>query len=470
MLPHPLKRARIKRAVEQGNQQSVLMQRPSTNDQASWLNYWERMGQSWRTEPEISLKRQEYLAGRRAIFPDIQYGIYPFKDIQLSRADVEWLLATHDNGRGPIDANDEGQREYKGLDLRGANLHRVNLSDLPLAHMRGGLNFEDRTRFPSLSECEMASIHLEGAILIKAHLERADLYKAHLEDADLYRAHLEGAYLKDARLERAILTRAQLKGAWLIGTHLEGANLKEAHLEGSSLREAYLHGSILREAFFDAATNLRNVTLGDEKRGFALFADVRWSGVNLSVVDWSQVKMLGDEFLARQSKTGKGEKKERMLRLEEHQAAIRANRQLAAALREQGIHEEADRFAYHAQLLYRKVFLWQRKLLSYFFAWFLYLLAGYGYRPVRSIIAYLLVIGLFTLAYFGLNMVAAGSHHLTWYEALVVSLTAFHGRGFFADQFKPGDPQAFVAAIEAVIGLLIEISFIATFTQRFLGK
>jgi hypothetical protein len=55
-------------------------------------------------------------------------------------------------------------------------------------------------------------------------------------------------------------------------------------------------------------------------------------------------------------------------------------------------------------------------------------------------------------------------------EAIVVSLTAFHGRGFFATAFQPGDPQAAVAALEAVFGLLIEVSFIATFTQRFFAR
>ena len=134
------------------------------------------------------------------------------------------------------------------------------------------------------------------------------------------------------------------------------------------------------------------------------------------------------------------------------------------------MHEEADRFAYRAHLLHRRVLWWQQKLLAFFFVWFLYLLAGYGYRPGRSIIAYLLVIGIFALIYFGLGATIGGSHHLEWYEALVVSMTAFHGRSFFADPFKPSDPQAFVAAAEAVVGLLIEISFIATFTQRFLGK
>ncbi len=54
--------------------------------------------QLWRTEPEIDTERQRYLAERRAIAPDIEQGIYPFRGIKLSRADVEWLLATHAHG------------------------------------------------------------------------------------------------------------------------------------------------------------------------------------------------------------------------------------------------------------------------------------------------------------------------------------------------------------------------------------
>ena len=59
--------------------------------------------------------------------------------------------------------------------------------------------------------------------------------------------------------------------------------------------------------------------------------------------------------------------------------------------------------------------------------------------------------------------------HLTWDEALVLSVSSFHGRGFFTQSITLGDTDARLAAIEAVFGLLIEISFIATFTQRFFG-
>ena len=81
-----------------------------------------------------------------------------------------------------------------------------------------------------------------------------------------------------------------------------------------------------------------------------------------------------------------------------------------------------------------------------------------------TIFWYLVVVSGFALAFFAFG--PSSATHVTWNEALVVSLTAFHGRGFFANTFQPGDPLAALAALEAVTGLLIEISFIATFTQR----
>ena len=60
--------------------------------------------------------------------------------------------------------------------------------------------------------------------------------------------------------------------------------------------------------------------------------------------------------------------------------------------------------------------------------------------------------------------------HLRWDEALVLSVSSFHGRGFFTQDITLGDTYARLAAVEAVVGLFIEISFIATFTQRFLGS
>jgi hypothetical protein len=48
--------------------------------------------------------------------------------------------------------------------------------------------------------------------------------------------------------------------------------------------------------------------------------------------------------------------------------------------------------------------------------------------------------------------------------------SALPRRGFFWPPESLGDLIAALAAIEAVIGLLVEISFIATFIQRYFGN
>jgi hypothetical protein len=65
--------------------------------------------------------------------PNVSQGIYPFKGIKSKRADIEWLLASHENGRGPVDYHDLSQRDRIGLDLRGTELSYAHLQNLPLA-------------------------------------------------------------------------------------------------------------------------------------------------------------------------------------------------------------------------------------------------------------------------------------------------------------------------------------------------
>ncbi len=412
---------------DQDNGQVSTTRRPTTKDQEAWIFYWQTQGQFWRSEPEIDSERQKYLAERRAIVPDIEQGIYPFKDIKLSRADIEWLLATHESGGiyGPVDWNDTSQRTRKGLDLRGVNLSRVDLGGLPLGCMRGSLSARERVAITK-EQRNMAVVHLEGANLYKTQLEGAKLANGHLEQANMS------------------------------ATHLESARLYSAHLEGANLRFAYL----------DSSTNLDSIYLGDKKYGFASVVDVRWNDVNLAMVNWAKIPVLGDEQKARQLKTSDG-KNSRSDCLRACRRAVRANRQLATVLQSQGLNEEAARFAYRAQKLQRVVLRLQKKFGQYLFSGFLDLLAGYGYRPGRSVIWYLVTIFGHALAYFAIG-------HLPFFpDAFVFSLTSFHGRGFFpglGSENSLHNPLVIMAAFEAVIGLLIEISFIATFTQRFFGR
>lgn len=172
----PTKRRRSNQASQQNGKQVPALQRPSNDDKAAWKTYWMDQGQPWRKEPEIDEERHEYLAKRRAIIPDIEQGIYPFKEIKLTRADVEWLLTTHENGRGPVDWSEVSQRERWGLDLRGADLCHVKLHNLPLARLRGGLTWDEWLAATD-EQREMAGVKLTGSYLFRTHLEGARLRK-----------------------------------------------------------------------------------------------------------------------------------------------------------------------------------------------------------------------------------------------------------------------------------------------------
>jgi len=463
-----------------------------------WKAHWQAQGQEWRTGPEISTQRQDELAQHRIIEPDVEQGIYPFKDIPLTRADIEWLLATHENGRGPVDWSDEHQRQREGLDLRGAVLrgegekHFVDLTYLPLSQLIGTLGMDEwydaneQQRSLAVIHLEGANLtgaHLEGARLMGAHLEGAFLWKAHFQKANLWWTHLEGAFLWAANLEEAHLSEAHLEGAQLNRANLQRAYLREANLEGAYLNEAHLEGTDLSGACLEGA-DLTSIIFADEKYVGPKVVDVQWEGSNIAVVEWSQITILDDEHEARQKWMLIGGKKHQYQRLNDYKTAVRANRQLAVVLQSQGLNEDVARFTYRARVLQKEV-LWfsliqdnipVRTRLSLFgawlFSWFMFLIAGYGYRFGRTFLTYLAVISGFAALYYsyGVHDILphnkSGPHHLSWYEAFVVSLTAFHGRGFFVGTFSPGDPQALVAAIEAFLGLLIEVIFIATLTRR----
>ena len=576
---------------EQSSAQQIAVAtstRPAADDRDGWRAYWRSSGAAWRIEPEIRADRQVFLAERRALTANVALGVYPFAGVSLSltRADVEWLLAAHEDARGPVDWEDTAQRTRPGLDLRGADLRRVSLRGLPLARCRMGLagatdeqlaagvaHLESADlRGAYLDGADLRNVHLEGANLQHAWLREADLsgarldrvtgHGAHLDGADLHRASLAGANLREATLagsdlrevqargailrevglEGARLSKADLREADLSDAHAEGAQLREANLanarlsaihldganlyranlqsanleaaglagcnveaarlEGANLYGAHLEGrrlapddvqrirrgqredviaqtlppADLRGAFCDHMTNLRHATPGDPAGGYIRVADLAWGGVNLAIVNWTggadggQIGsiMLGDEREARRARLPDGKKKDRALRIKEYEAAVRANRQLAVALQAQGMNEEAAAFAYRAQALRRQVLRRQglRRRGAYLFSLFLDGLAGYGYRPARTLAWYIGLVVAFAALYYGLG--TGHAPHLRWYESLVVSLTAFHGR-VFSEGFLPGDPQGIAAAVEAVCGLLIEASFIATFTQRFFG-
>src|SRR5579859_4983831 len=139
---------------------TMYYRRELTPDEEQWYQYWQAKGFPWRREPEIDTKRQEELHRYRTGVPHVTFDPFlradraeavkqmehiPFRGVKLNRADVEWLLATHDPEYEPVLLRGRGDG---GVDLRGADLEGADLSGFPLR----------RT-------------HLEQARLSEAHLK-----------------------------------------------------------------------------------------------------------------------------------------------------------------------------------------------------------------------------------------------------------------------------------------------------------
>jgi uncharacterized protein YjbI with pentapeptide repeats len=430
---------------------------------------------------------------------DLSYAVLEGAYLNDAHVENAVLLFTRLTGARLDGAHLVGAERWEAH-LDDARLHGAHMGGAKLggAHLQGAYLLNACLEGVTLDEADLRKATLEGA-----HLEGAALRKTDLREANLVEAHLDHASLEDARLEGALLDNAYLAGAKLQRARLEGASLYGAHLEGKKtstieLRRIRLHSprypetlpaADLRQAFFGTGTSLDDIVLGDPDYGFVKTADVRWSGTNLAVVSWDLItqNQLGDVDEARKLQELKHagqlraeyERKvhdtaedvvdvrdaqgaaDRWL-LEKSQAAVRANRQLAVALREQAMSDEADYFAFRAQELQQAVFWAQRRFLRFLLLLFSRWLAGYGYRPLWTLGWYAAVIVVCAALYYVLGDAT------TVDDAFVGSVTAFHGRGLFQEKLTSW--QATVAAIEAFFGLVIEVAFIVTLTQRFFGK
>ena len=126
-----------------------------------------------------------------------------------------------------------------------------------------GSSSEDR---PDLTRAKLANANLRGADLHDVDLRNAKLKKArlslaNLEDADLRRADLREALLDDANLTRANFMEADLSEAFAAFAVLKGTNLSHAKLRGTDLQQtviwaADLDHTDLTSAFLSATAFL----------------------------------------------------------------------------------------------------------------------------------------------------------------------------------------------------------------------
>ena len=267
---------------------------------------------------------------------------------------------------------------------------------------------------------EELRINLSGTSLIRANLRYVQL-----ASVDLQHANLENADLAKANLKQADLTDANLRG-----TNLASANLSHSVLDSVAA---------LKNAIVDSQTRLDTVVWRDT-------LPTRPAGGDDPLDQIIFVRDLGRVF-----------------------------REVSLAMKAQGLYAQASAYRVLEQRTERYALRLESRLLPWAGSAVLDLVSGYGERPARAFQSYVVVVLGFAVVYFELtnnlaNYFFTTTRPLKWYEALVLSVSSFHGRGFFPQSISLSDPVAMVAAVEAIIGLFIELVFIATFNQRFFDK
>jgi uncharacterized protein YjbI with pentapeptide repeats len=350
------------------------------------------------------------------------------------------------------------------IDLRHVGFASANFSDVPFpfANLSGVVISYNDANF---SGANFMGANLSGAFFVGDNVN--------FSGANLTLANLSGAFVggDNVNISGANLALANLSGAFVGGddANFSGADFTGANLSGALLLGKF-SGVTMVQVRMDAATILGS---SDDPGSVQLDAttrllDVAWNGAILVNVAWEQVPRLGDEADIKAATS----RKERVQALRN---AARAYRGLAKALQAQGVTIPALKYRIREQQLERRAQLYSFAIGPWLFSWLLNIVSGYGDKPGRALACYLAVVGTFMAAYWAMTnqvfgFIQSQSAHLKWYEALVLSISSFHGRGFFPSMLSLGDPIALVAAAEAIIGLFIELVFIATFTQRFFAR
>ncbi len=277
--------------------------------------------------------------------------------------------------------------------------------------------------------------------------------RANFSRAQLSQLNLEGIQLNNANLNGTNLRRTQLSNSCLVRSDLSGANLYGAKLNNVNLARALM----------DIKTVLDKIEFDEKTK----FLGVRWNNVSLNDIDWLQTSHIGDE----PTKEIIIQEKMAVKRAKYYRDAAGAYHGLVVALNDQGLSIPASNYRLREKDMEKEALWEEHKFCGWLFNIFLGGVAGHGEKPGRTVTWYLGIIAVFSVIYWMLtNLVHGSVKALSPLEAVILSLTCFHGRGFFTNTITIGDPVTTFAAIEAVLGLFIELVFIATFSKKFLGE
>lgn len=412
----------------------------------------------------------------------------PFEGVKIDTlGEVLWILGAQSGRLGTL----YGERRFPP-DLSGADISYVNLSGATLSGskllgaklIQANLSAADLSGAllagADLTEANLRNARLDNAVLASAQLQLADLSACSMQATDLsdvnlttttltnavmnvaimQRANLGGLALPNALLTGADFTSADLRDASLPRAQMEGVKLEEAKLNGADLSGAKLLGADLSRASLDrtdlSSADLSATTIGsvDELKSVIIDGNTRFNEVK-----W------GGRLVMQPRKI-----KDREQRLRAYRLAAQTNHEIAEMLREGGFLAEASSYRLAEQRMRRGILRNTQRYGAWLFSYLLNIMSGYGERLGRTLSTYVAVIlGFATLYFLGANYFGLEAARLSPYQAIILSVVSFHGRGFVSSFLQLGDPMSGITVVESVIGLLIEAIIIATFSRRFLG-
>ena len=173
------------------------------------------------------------------------------RGLKVARPDLQKAVQT----LGRIRNIPKVELEDNAIDLRGANLQAMDLSDLNFgkgqwqwAQMQGANLWRTQMQGTILTEtqmqgAELSSAQMQGAILVSAQMQGATLAVAQMHGAELSGVQMQGAILSSAQMQGAHLSGAQMQGAELSFAQMQGAGLSDAQMQGANLSSAQMQGA-----------------------------------------------------------------------------------------------------------------------------------------------------------------------------------------------------------------------------------
>lgn len=163
------------------------------------------------------------------------------------------------------------------LDLRGADLHGMQLLDADLSNAM--------LHHSNLSRVNFANTDLTDSFLSYADLSQAQFHDVNFSRTRLWSADLSGAFLQDADLPGVDFSNAKL----------HGTNLGRANLSGTNFQYA-----TATKTWFDSANLSRAIFLRADLSGAKLMkadlTDARFLDANLNKANISDANLSGVEF------------------------------------------------------------------------------------------------------------------------------------------------------------------------------